>query len=202
MLPRNTQHEFAFEEGDWRSWYVQTSTVKNEKPILLCGNAGSWQYKGMPLILLLLTIMTGCGYGSHLKDVQQRAPEVAVVQGAYLSLSRCMFEELDKQAAQEQAIVYQWREEPNGARLVAYTPAMENHYVLTMMPTISANFELRFTQADPTTTRLEFRSADQELYGGLVQPVLDTCNKGTALHKGAAAVTGFLSLPPALNTAS
>src|SRR5262249_42091524 len=110
----------------------------------------------MPLMLLLIAIMTGCGYGSHLKDVQQRAPEVTVVPGAYLSLSRCMFEELDKQAAPEQAIVYQWREEPNAARLVAYTPGMENHYVLAVMPTISADFELRFTPADPTTTRLEF----------------------------------------------
>ena len=156
----------------------------------------------MPLILLLIAIMTGCGYGSHLKDVQQRAPEVTFVPGAYLSLSRCMFEELDNQAAPEQAIVYQLREEPNAARLVAYTPGMENHYVLAVMPTISADFELRFTPADPTTTRLEFRSAVQELYGGLVQPALDSCNKGSALHKGAAAITGFLALPPALNTAS
>ena len=156
----------------------------------------------MPVILLLIAIMTGCGFGSHLKDVQQRAPEVTVVPGAYLSLSRCVFEELDNQSAPEQAIVYQWREEPNAARLVAYTPGMENHYVLAMMPTISADFELRFTPADPTTTRLEFRSAVQELYSGLVQPALDSCNKGSALHKGAAAVTGSLTHPPALITAS
>ena len=156
----------------------------------------------MPLILLLIAIMTGCGYGSHLKDVQQRAPEVTVVPGAYLSLSRCIFEELDKQAASEQAIIYQWREEPNAARLIAYTPGMD-YYVVAVMPTISADFELRFTPADPTTTRLEFRGTVQELYGGLVQPVLDACkNKGNALHKGAAAVTGSLTLPPALNTAS
>lgn len=156
----------------------------------------------MPLILFLIAIMTGCGYGSHLRDVQQRAPEVTVVSGAYLSLSRCMFEELDKQSAPEQAIVYQWREEPNAARLVAYTPGMENYYVLGVMATINADFELRFTPEDPTTTRLEFRSAVQELYGGLVQPALDSCNKGSALHKGAAAVTGSIILPPALKTAS
>ena len=156
----------------------------------------------MPLILFLIAIMAGCGYGSHLRDVQQRAPEVTVVPGAYLSLSRCMFEELDKQSAPEQAIVYQWREEPNAARVVAYTPGMENHYVLAVMPTISADFELRFMPADPTTTRLEFRSAVQELYGGLVQPALDSCNKGSALHKGAAAVTGSLILPTPLQTAS
>ena len=155
----------------------------------------------MPLILLLIAIMTGCGYGSHLKDVQQRAPEVTVVPGAYLSLSRCIFEELDKQAASEQAIVYQWREEPNAARLVAYTPGMD-YYVVAVMPTISADFELRFTPADHTTTRLEFRGAVQEVYGGLVQPALDACNKGNALHKGEAAVTGSLTLPPALNTTS
>jgi hypothetical protein len=155
----------------------------------------------MPLILLLITIMTGCGYGSHLKDVQQRAPQVTVVQEAYLPLSRCVFEELEKQAAPEQAIVYQWREEPNAARLVAYTPGMD-YYVLVVTPTISADFELRFTPADPTTTRLEFRSAVEELYGELVQPALDTCNKGSALHKGAAAVTGSVILPPALRTAS
>ena len=153
----------------------------------------------MPLILLLIAIMTGCGYGSHLRDVQQRAPEVTVVPGAYLSLSRCMFEELDKQAAPEQGIVYQWREEPNAARLVAYTPGMG---LLVVMPTIGADFELRFTPADPTTTRLEFRSAVQEIYGELVQPALDSCNKGTALHKGAAAITGSVTLPPALKTAS
>lgn len=152
----------------------------------------------MPLILLLIAIMTGCGYGSHLKDVQQLAPEETVVPGAYLSLSRCMFEELDKQAASEQEIVYQWREEPNAARLIAYTPGM--HYYV--MPTISADFELRFTPADPTTTRLEFRSAVQEFYGGLVHPALDTCNKGRALHKGEAAVTGSVILAPALKTAS
>lgn len=156
----------------------------------------------MPLILLVIAIMTGCGYGSHLKDVQQRAPEVTVVPGAYLSLSRCMFEELDKQAAPEQAIVYQWREEPNAARLVAYTPGMENHYVLAVTPTISADFELRFTPADTTTTRLEFRSAVQEFYGELVQPALDSCNKGSALHKGAAAITGSVILPPALKADS
>ena len=144
----------------------------------------------MPLILLLLAIMTGCGYGNHLRDVQQRGPEVTVVPGAYLSLSRCVFEALDKQAAPEQAIVYQWREEPNAARLVAYTPGIENHYVLAVMPTISADFELRFTPADPTTTRLEFRSAVEELFSGLVQPALESCNKGNALHKGEAAVTG------------
>ena len=155
----------------------------------------------MPLILLLIATMTGCGYGSHLKDVQQRAPQVTVVQEAYLPLSRCVFEELEKQAAPEQAIVYQWREEPNAARLVAYTPGMD-YYVLVVTPTISADFELRFTPADPTTTRLEFRSAVEELYGELVQPALDTCNKGSALHKGAAAVTGSVSLPPALRTAS
>ena len=152
-------------------------------------------------MLLLLAIMTGCGYGSHLKDVQKRAPEVTVVPGAYLSLSRCMFEELDKQAASEQ-IVYQWREEPNAARLIAYTPGMD-YYVVAVMPTISADFELRFTPADPTTTRLEFRGTVQELYGGLVQPVLDACkNKGNALHKGAAPVTGSITLPPALKTTS
>jgi hypothetical protein len=156
----------------------------------------------MPLILLLIAMMTGCGYGSHLRDVQQRAPEVTVVPGAYLSLSRCVFEELDKQAAPEQAIVYQWREEPNAARLVAYTPGMENYYVLVVMPAISVDFELRFTPADPTTSRLEFRSAVQELYGELVQPALDTCNKGNALQKGAAAVTGSITLPPPLTTAS
>lgn len=156
----------------------------------------------MPLMLLLIAIMTGCGYGSHLKDVQQRAPEVTVVPGAYLSLSRCMFEELDKQAGSDQAIVFQWREEPNAARLIAYTPGMD-YYVVAVMPTISADFELRFTPADPTTTRLEFRGTVQELYGGLVQPVLDACkNKGNALHKGAAAVTGSLTLPPALTTPS
>jgi len=156
----------------------------------------------MPLILLFIAIMTGCGYGTHLKDVQQRAPEVTVVQGAYLSLSRCVFEELDRQAAPEQTIVYQWREEPNAARLVAYAPGMENHYVLAVMPTISADFELRFTPADPTTTRLEFRSAVEELYRELVQPALDSCNKGSALHKGAAAVTGSVILPPPLESAS
>jgi hypothetical protein len=155
----------------------------------------------MPLILLLIAIMTGCGHGSHLKDVQQRAPEVTVVPGAYLSLSRCMFDELDKQAASEQAIVYQWREEPNAARLVAYTPGLD-YYGVAAMPTISADFELRFTPADPTTTRLEFRGAVQEVYVGLVQPALDACNKGSALHKGSAAVTGSMNLPPALNTAS
>ena len=152
-------------------------------------------------MLLLIAIMTGCGYGSHLKDVQQRAPEVTVVPGAYLSLSRCIFEELDKQAASEQAIIYQWREEPNAARLVAYTPGMD-YYVVAVMPTISADFELRFTPADSTTTRLEFRGAVQEVYGGLVQPALDACNKGNALHKGEAAITGSLTLPPALNTTS
>jgi hypothetical protein len=156
----------------------------------------------MPLILLLIAIMTGCGYGSHLRDVRQHGPEVTVVAGAYLSLSRCVFEELDKQAAPEQAIVYQWREEPNAARLVAYTPAMENYYLLAVMPTISADFELRFAPADSTTTRLEFRSADKDLYSGLVQPALDSCNKGSALHKGDAAVTGSVILPPALKTAS
>ena len=155
----------------------------------------------MPLMLLLIAIMTGCGYGSHLKDVQQRAPEVTVVPGAYLSLSRCMFEELDRQAGSEQEIVYQWREEPNAARLIAYTPGMD-YYVVAVTPTISADFELRFTPADPTTTRLEFRGTVQELYGGLVQPALDACNKGNALHKGAAAVTGSITLPPALKTAS
>jgi hypothetical protein len=155
----------------------------------------------MPLVLLFVAIMTGCGYGSHLKDVQQRAPQVTVVQGAYLPLSRCMFEELEQQAAPEHAIVYQWREEANAARLVAYTPGMD-YYVLVVMPTISADFELRFTPADPTTTRLEFRSVVEELYDELVQPALDTCNKGSALHKGAAAVTGSVTLPPALNTAS
>jgi hypothetical protein len=156
----------------------------------------------MPLILLLIAITTGCSYGTHLKDLEQRVPEVTVVPGAYLSLSRCMFEELDKWAAPEQAIIYQLREEPNAVRLVAYTPGLENHYVLAVMPTISADFELRFTPADSTTTRLEFRSAVQEFYGGLVQPALDTCNKGSALHKGAAAVTGSIALPPALETAS
>jgi hypothetical protein len=156
----------------------------------------------MPLILLLIAIMTGCGYGSHLREVQQRGPEVTVVQGSYLPLSRCVFEKLDKQAAPEQAIVYQWREEPNAARLVAYTPGMENHYVVAVMPTISADFELRFTPADSTTTRLEFRSAVQERYSELVQPALDSCNKGSALHKGAAAVTGSISLPPALRPVS
>ena len=155
----------------------------------------------MPLMLLLIAIMTGCGYGSHLKDVQQRAPEVTVVPGAYLSLSRCMFEELDRQAGSEQEIVYQWREEPNAARLIAYTPGMD-YYVVAVTPTISADFELRFTPADPTTTRLEFRGTVQELYGGLVQPAVDACNKGNALHKGAAAVTGSITLPPALKTAS
>jgi hypothetical protein len=156
----------------------------------------------MPLILFLIAIMTGCGYGNRLTDVHQRAPEVAVVPGAYLSLSRCMFEELNKQAAPE-AIVYQWREEPNAARLVAYTPGMD-YYVLVVMPTISADFELRFTPADSTTTRLEFRSAvqEQELYGDLIQPALDTCNKGSVPHKGAAAITGSVTLPPALKTAS
>jgi hypothetical protein len=77
-----------------------------------------------------------------------------------------------------------------------------DYYVVAAMPTISVDFELRFTPADPTTTRLEFRGAVQELYGGLVQPALDACNKGSALHKGAAAVTGSITLPPALNTAS
>jgi hypothetical protein len=155
----------------------------------------------MPLILLLIAIMAGCGYGSHLTDVQQRAPQVSVVPGAYLSLSRCMFEELEKQTASEQAIVYQWREETNGARLVAYTPGMD-YYVLVVMPTISADFELRFAPVDPATTRLEFRSAVQELYGGLVQPALDACNKGNALHKGEAAITGSVILLPALKVAS
>lgn len=155
----------------------------------------------MPLILFLIAIMTGCGYGSRLIDVQQLAPEVTVVPVAYLSLSRCMFEELEKQAASEQAIVYQWREEANAARLVAYRPGMD-YYVVAVMPTISADFELRFTPADPTTTRLEFRSAIQELYGGLVQPALETCNKGSALHKGAAAVTGSVILPPVLKSVS
>ena len=181
----------------------QTSTLGNGKRILLFGNASSGQNNAMPLILFLIAIMTGCGYGSRLTDVHQRAPEVTVVPGAYLSLSRCMFEELDKQAAPEQAIVYQWREEPNAARLVAYTPGMD-YYVLVVMPTISADFELRFTPADSTTTRLEFRSAvqEQELYGDLIQPALDTCNKGSVPHKGAAAITGSVTLPPALKTAS
>jgi hypothetical protein len=155
----------------------------------------------MPLILFLIAIMTGCSYGSHLKDVQHRVPQVTVVPGAYLPLSRCMFEELDKQASTDQPIVYQWREEPNAARLVAYTPGMD-HYVLAVTPTISADFELRFTPADPTTTRLEFRSAIEELYDGLVQPALDTCNRGNVLHRGAAAVTGSITRPPALETAT
>ncbi len=155
----------------------------------------------MLLILLLIAIMTGCGYSSHLTDVQQRAPQVTVVPGAYLSLSRCIFEELEKQAAPEQPIVYQWREEPNAARLVAYTPGM-NYYVLVAKPTISADFELRFTPADPTMTRLEFRGTAEELYSGLVQPAIDACNKGSALHKGAAAITGSITLPPLLETAS
>ena len=152
----------------------------------------------MPLLLLLIAFMTGCGYGSQLKDLQQLPPEETVAPGDYLSLSRCMFQELDKQAAAEQEIIYQWREEPNAARLIAYTPGM--HYYVT--PTINADFELRFSPADPATTRLEFRSAIQELYGGLVQPALDACNKGNALHKGEAAITGSLTLPPALNTTS
>lgn len=168
---------------------------------MLCGNASSRQNDLMPLILLLIAIMAGCGYGSRLTDVHQRVPDVAVVQGAYLSLSRCIFEELDKQAGQDQAIVYQWREEPNAARLVAYSPGMD-YYVLVVMPTISADFELRFTPADSTTTRLEFRSVDQELYGGLVQPALDACSKGSALHKGDAAVTGSATHLPAFETVS
>lgn len=133
-------------------------------------------------ILLIVFLFSGCSLATELHELRRSPPTVKqTISGSYRPLARCTFEALEAKAEGTHSAVYQLREsdQPPFARVAAFAPSMD-YYVVALVASISASFDVLFTPVETNKTAVEFRAAwpvGDDHFTNAVLPLIQLCSR-------------------------